>query len=150
MRPLTQGYNQAFETMADAATLWRALVEPASLALWCASEAVVEPRPGGRYRLVSPLFGRREAHIERFEPGVRLRLLFDANPDWPPLTEGALVEDFIIDERNGQRVLRVMGAGLPAAPEWAPILRRLRAGWAVAFARLQTRLRAGDIGAQPS
>lgn len=150
MRPLTQGYNQAFETMADAATLWRALVEPAALALWCASEAEVEPRPGGRYHLVSPLFGRREAHIERFEPGVRLQLLFDANPDWPPLTEGALVEDFIIDERNGRRVLRVMGAGLPVAAEWAPILKRLRAGWAVAFARLQVRLRAGDIGAQPS
>lgn len=146
MRSLTRGYLQGFETTADVTTLWRALVEPAALALWLAEDIVVEPRTGGRYCANSRLFGRRDAHIERFEPGVRLQLLFDVNPGWPPLTEGALIEDFIIDERDGQRSLRVIGSGIPAASDWAPVLKRLRAGWAVAFARLQARLRSGDIG----
>ena len=149
MRSLTLGYNQVIETTVDAATVWRALVEPASLALWCARDAIVEPRVGGRYSLVSPLFGRREAHIERFEPGVRLQLLFNASPEWPPLPEGALVEDFIIEERNGKRILRVMGSGLPAGREWTPVLQRLRAGWAVAFARLKSRLHSGQINGYP-
>lgn len=145
MRGLTRGYAQGFATNASAATVWRALVEPPVLALWFARDVVVEPRAGGRYSANSPLFGRRDAHIERFEPGVRLQLLFDANPDWPPLAEGALLEDFIIGDRNGMRWLRVMGSGIPTATQWAPALKRLRAGWAVAFARLQARLQSGEI-----
>ena len=60
---------QGFETTASAATVWRALTEPAALSLWYAMEAIVEPRVGGRYLVVSRLFGRREAGIEQFEPG---------------------------------------------------------------------------------
>lgn len=146
MRYRSRGYLQAFETDASAATIWRALTEPAALALWCASAAIVEPRVGGRYTIESRLFGRRDASIELFEPGARLKLLFEPAPDWPPLSDSALIEDFIIDESGGQRKLRVMGSGLPAAAEWARVLVRLRTAWALAFARLQLQLRAGAFG----
>ncbi len=56
-----------------------------------------------------------------------------------------LVEDFLIDERKGQRMLRVMGAGVPTGEEWERTLIRLRTGWALAFAQLQMRLRDGSI-----
>ena len=65
MRRQTRGYMQGFETGASAAALWRALTEPAALTAWLATEAMVEPRAGGRHVTVSRLFGRREAHIER-------------------------------------------------------------------------------------
>ena len=117
MRSLTKGYMQSFETAVSTATLWRALVEPEALALWYGDQAVVEPRVGGRYFAVSRLFGRREAFIERFEPGARLQLLFEPSPEWPPLTEGALVEDLFIDEHKGQRMLRVIGSGIPSPCE---------------------------------
>ena len=136
---------QGFETRVSAAALWRALTDPAMLALWYADEAAVEPRLGGRYFVLSRLFGKREAHIERFEPGARLQLLFEPNPAWPPLADSVLMEDFIIDERKGQRMLRVMGSGIPEGEEWAPTLVRLRTGWALAFAQLQMRLRDGSI-----
>jgi uncharacterized protein YndB with AHSA1/START domain len=137
---------QGFETSASAATLWRALIEPAAIRAWLAAEAIVDPRAGGRYATVSRLFGRREANIERFEPGARLQLLYEANADWPPLSDSALVEDFIIDERRGQRMLRVMGSGIPPDEEYAKTLVRLRTGWALAFAQLQLRLKDGSIG----
>jgi uncharacterized protein YndB with AHSA1/START domain len=137
---------QGFETPASPATLWRALLEPAALRAWLATEAIVEPRAGGRYATVSRLFGRREASIERFEPGARLQLLYEPNADWPPLADSALVEDFIIDERKGQRMLRVMGSGIPEAEEYAKMLVRLRTGWALAFAQLQLRLKDGTLG----
>ena len=137
---------QGFETTASAATIWRALTEPAALSLWYATEAIVEPRVGGRYLVVSRLFGRREANIEQFEPAERLKLLFDPNPEWPPMSDSALLEDFIIDERKGQRMLRVMGSGVPAGEEWARTLVRLRTGWALAFAQLQMKLREGAFG----
>jgi uncharacterized protein YndB with AHSA1/START domain len=146
MRRQTRGYMQGFETAASAATLWRALTEPAALTAWFATEAVVEPRAGGRHATVSRLFGRREARIERFDPGVRLQLMYEPNPDWPPLPDSALVEDFIIDERKGQRMLRVIGEGVPADEEYAKTLVRLRTGWALAFAQLQLRLKDGTIG----
>jgi len=146
MKRQTRGYMQAFETAADAATLWRALTEPATLRAWLATEVVVEPRMGGRYATVSRLFGRREARIERFDAGARLQLLYEPNSDWPALPDSALVEDFIIDERKGQRMVRVIGEGLPADEAYAKPLVRLRTGWALAFAQLQLRLKDGTIG----
>ena len=149
MRRQTRGYMQGFETPASAATLWRALTEPAAIRAWLASEVTVEPRVGGRYATVSRLFGRREAQIERLDPGSRLQLLYEPNADWPPLPDTAILEDFIIDERKGQRMLRVMGSGIPSDDEYAKMLVRLRTGWALAFAQLQLRLKDGTIGEAP-
>jgi uncharacterized protein YndB with AHSA1/START domain len=147
MRRQTRGYMQGFETGASAATLWRAITEPGALRAWLATEAVVEPRAGGRYSTVSRLFGRREAQIERFDAGARLQLLYEPSADWPPLPGSALLEDFIIDERKGQRMLRVMGSGLPSDEEFGKMLMRLRTGWALAFAQLQLKLKDGTLGA---
>jgi uncharacterized protein YndB with AHSA1/START domain len=142
----TRGYMQAFETGASAATLWRAITEPAALCAWLATEATVDPRAGGRYATVSRLFGRREAQIERFDAGSRLQLLYEPNSDWPPLPDSALMEDFIIDERKGQRMFRVIGSGIPSGDEFAKMLVRLRTAWALAFAQLQLRLKDGTLG----
>ncbi|MBM4218124.1 MAG: hypothetical protein FJ171_00475 [Gammaproteobacteria bacterium] len=145
MRRQTRGYMQSFETTASAAALWRALTDSALVITWLATDAVVEPRAGGRHVTVSRLFGRREAHIERFEPGLRLRLLYEPNSDWPALPDSALMEDFIIDEKKGQRMLRVIGAGIPADEQYSKMLVRLRTGWALAFAQLQLRIKDGTI-----
>lgn len=136
---------QGFETPASASAVWRAITEPDALKLWYAIEAIVDPRVGGRYSVTSKLFGRREAGIEQFEPGMRLQLLFEPNPEFPPLTETALIEDFLIDERKGLRMLRVIGSGIPATEEWERTLVRLRTGWALSFAQLQMKLKEGDI-----
>jgi uncharacterized protein YndB with AHSA1/START domain len=145
MRRQTRGYMQGFETAASAASLWRALTDPAAIRAWLATEAIIEPRVGGRYETVSRLFGRREAQIERFEAGARLQLLYEPNTDWPPLPDTALVEDFIIDERKGQRMVRVMGSGIPSGDEYSKTLVRLRTAWALAFAQLQLRIKDGTL-----
>jgi uncharacterized protein YndB with AHSA1/START domain len=137
---------QGFETGASAAALWRALTDPVLVTAWLATEAVIEPRVGGRHVTDSRLFGRREAQIERFERTSRLQLLYEPNADWPALRDSALVEDFIIDEKKGQRMLRVIGAGVPADEEYTKMLVRLRTGWALAFAQLQLRIKDGTIG----
>jgi uncharacterized protein YndB with AHSA1/START domain len=145
MRRQARGYHQGFETSADAATLWRALTDPAALRTWLATEAVVEPRRGGRYETVSRLFGRREAQIGRFDVASLMQLLYHPNADWPPLPDSTISEDFIIDDRNGRRKMRMMGSGVPAGEEQAKTLVRLRTGWAIAFAQLQLRLKDGTL-----
>ena len=51
MKRQTRGYMQAFETAASATTLWRALTDPEALRAWLATEAIVDPRAGGRYAM---------------------------------------------------------------------------------------------------
>jgi uncharacterized protein YndB with AHSA1/START domain len=145
MRRQALGYMQVFETSASAATLWRALTETSALKTWLATEALVEPRAGGRYETVSRLFGRREAQIGRFDVASRMQLLYHPNADWPPLPDSTISEDFIIDDRNGRRKMRMMGSAVPAGEEQAKTLVRLRTGWAIAFAQLQLRLKDGSI-----
>lgn len=142
MRSATRGYVQMLETDAPADALWRALTDPAELLAWHAEQARVEARPGGRYSVKSRLFGARDAHIDLLEPKRRLRLIYDPAPGWPPIEDSVVVEDFVIDERRGRRVLRVLGSGVPDDDAWNAWLRRLQAGWAVAFAQLGRRLEA--------
>jgi len=135
---------QSFHCEAPPAELWEALVVPDVLGHWYAAEARIEPREGGRYWVRSRLLGVREARIELFEPQRRLRLAYAPKPDWPSPGEYVIVEDFMIHEaargRSRATVLRLLGTGVPQAGEWNPVLRRLRAAWAVSFSYLQKHL----------
>jgi uncharacterized protein YndB with AHSA1/START domain len=147
MRPAQRGYLQSLRCKASAEQFWQALVQPEALKLWHADEAEVDPRQGGRYLYRSRLFGLRRAHIDVFDPRRRLRLVYDPNPAWPP-GETVIVEDFLIDTRDtggeGSQ-LRLLGSGVPAVLEWNATLRRLQAGWAVAFSYLQRRLESREL-----
>lgn len=150
MRTAQRGYLQTLRSDAPVEQVWQALVQPEALRLWHAEDAVVDPRPGGRYGYHSRLFGRREAHIDLFEPGRRLRLVFDPNPSWPAAANDVIVEDFLIDTRTVgarklQSQLRLLGSGVPAGAEWNATYRRLQAGWAVAFSYLQQRLDSREL-----
>jgi uncharacterized protein YndB with AHSA1/START domain len=142
MRPAQRGDLQSLRCGAPAERLWQALVQPEALKLWHADEAEIDPRQGGRYSYRSRLFGVRHAHIDVFDPERRLRLVYDPNPSWPP-GNTVIVEDFLIDTRDtgaGNSLLRLLGSGVPAVSEWNATLKRLQAGWAVAFSYLQRRL----------
>jgi uncharacterized protein YndB with AHSA1/START domain len=150
VRAARRGYLQTLHCDAPVADIWRALVLPEALRLWHAEEAFVDARPDGRYGYRSRLFGRREAHIDIFEPGRRLRLVFEPNPAWPASGDAVIVEDFLLGThptgtRKVQGQLRLLGSGVPGGPEWNPTLRRLQAGWAVAFSYLQKCLENHDL-----
>ena len=83
MRETLRGYVKILRCKAPADAVWRALVEPASLVLWCAQQAQVDGRVGGHYSIKARLLGPREAHIDAYEPNRRLRLILNPSPDWP-------------------------------------------------------------------
>ncbi len=140
-----RGYLQSIDVEASPAVVWRALTHGPSLALWYAPESMIEPRKDGRYDVRTRFFGHRTATIDVYEPAKRLRLIHMPGEGWPPMKSGALVEDFLIDRRGEHTVLRLLGSGVPEDPEWDAALKRLRAGWAVAFDYLRRRIAAGEI-----
>jgi uncharacterized protein YndB with AHSA1/START domain len=137
MKDKTRGYAHRIDVGADVQTVWRALTEPALLAAWCSPKAVIRARTGGLFRACVDRVTELEAHIDVCEPGRRLRLIYLPTATLPP-TDSALIDDFILEPAPaGGTILRLLGSGVPGAPEWDTQYLRLRAGWQAAMARLK-------------
>jgi uncharacterized protein YndB with AHSA1/START domain len=140
-----RGYAHRVDIHADIELVWRALLEPATLAQWYAADARVDAREGGIYRARHGTELEREAHIDVFLPPRRLRLIYMPLPNLPD--DGAVVvEDFLLDrDPNAARaagaaaptVLRLMGSGVPDIPAWHSTYVALRRGWERALPRLK-------------
>ena len=108
--------------------------------IWSGAEADIVPRIGGLYRLgAAPR--AREAHIDVFEPNRRLRLIYFGDPSLPPCAS-AIVDDFLLDARNGpgKTSLRLLGSGIPEAAAWDAFYKRARLGWERSLARIKVTL----------
>jgi uncharacterized protein YndB with AHSA1/START domain len=135
----THGYAHRIDVLAPRPLVWRSLIEPALLALWYGPQARIVPRAGGSYWIRVDAGLAREAHIDVFDPGRRLRLIYMPQPELPP-TDSVIVDDFLLDSDAASTSLRVLGSGYPDDEEWEPLYRRLRQGWPRAFARLKIAL----------
>ena len=136
----TRGYMETCNVPASPQAVWQALVDPVLLAQWLATVVTVEARPGGLYRFEHAHGGRREAHIDVFDPPRRLRLIHFAQPAWPVGAEAVPVDDVMVVERSDGTVVRVLGSGVPGDPASDPVLRRWRGTWAVGLAALKRML----------
>src|SRR5947209_4170473 len=124
----TRGYAHLVEIDAPIGRVWRALTEPRLISIWSGQEAEIEPREGGLYRLGKRRAGGREAHIDIFEAHRRLRLIYLGSPEMPS-SDSAVVDDFLLDARQGTVSLRVLGSGVPDAREWDKPYARMRMTW---------------------
>ncbi len=136
MAERTRGYAHRIEVHAPAEMLWQGLIDPHRLRLWFGPEARVTPREGGAYHVSATSDLHREAHIDVFEPGRRLRLIY-MPPRSLPGNDAVLVDDFVITREGPLAVLHVLGSGFPVEEEWDLYYNRLRTGWPRALARLK-------------
>lgn len=136
MAERTRGYAHRVNVNAPVELLWRGLIDPELLVLWCGPGPRVTARSAGSFyvRLNGDL--EREALIDVFDPGRRLRLIY-MPPRGLPESEAVMIDDFILDTEQGVAVLRLLGSGFPQDEVWDPLYVRLRAGWALALARLK-------------
>lgn len=128
-----RGYAQFVEITTEPALVWSACTEEHWLRKWYALEASVDPRHGGQFRVRTRDGRTREATIDVWEPGRRLRLIYSPDPDMLHLQGegvGPVCEDLLFDAKPGRTVVRVFGSGVPDAREWDPYYSRLRLGWA--------------------
>ena len=100
----TRGYVHRININAPLELVWRALIDPELLALWSGPGARVTARSGGSYYLRLNGDLEREALIDVFDPGRRLRLIY-MPPRGLPESEAVMIDDFILD--NGP--VRVIG-----------------------------------------
>jgi uncharacterized protein YndB with AHSA1/START domain len=136
MAERTRGYAHRVDIMADGQRVWRAFTDPACLTRWCAPDARIRPYAGGSFRASVDRVTELEAHIDVFEAGRRMRLIFLPS-EALPATESAIVTDFILEALPAGTILRVLGSGIPSDEAWDTQYKRLRAGWERAMARLK-------------
>lgn len=142
-----RGYAHRVDIVADAEHVWRTIIDPQSLARWCSPEAQLQPRKGGLFRARVDRVTELEAHIDVFEPGRRVRLLYLPNPALPA-GECVLIDDLIVEAVPGGTVVRLLGSGVPADPDWDTQYGRLRTSWLQALNRLKIIAEApGEAGA---
>jgi len=132
-----RGYAHRVDVLADADLIWKALTDSALLSRWCSPKASVRPRAGGLFRASVDPQTELEAHIDVFNPPRRLRLIYLPAPQLPP-AGSVLADDFILEPMpGGGTIVRLLGSGVPATPEWDTQYRRLRVGWQQAMTRLK-------------
>jgi uncharacterized protein YndB with AHSA1/START domain len=137
----TRGYAHLVEVDVPVGRVWRALTDPGLIRIWSGQEAEIDARQGGSYRLGDLNDGGREAHIDIFDVNRRLRLIYLKSSDWPA-GDSAVVDDFILDVRKGERTtsLRLLGSGVPESPAWDRSYVRIRMGWERLMARIKVTL----------
>jgi uncharacterized protein YndB with AHSA1/START domain len=131
-----RGYAHRVDILADASEVWRALTDPTQLTRWCSPGAVISARQGGLFRASVDRVTEFEAQIDVFEPGRRLRLLYLPSTTLPR-ADTVMVDDFILDRAQGGTIVRLLGSGVPASPEWDTQYWRLRTSWQQAMTRLK-------------
>jgi len=88
-----RGYAQFVDIAATPALAWSACTEEHWLKRWYALEASIEPRRGGEFRVRTKDGRRRDATIDVWDPGRRLRLIYFPEPDMLHLHgEGEIAE----------------------------------------------------------
>jgi uncharacterized protein YndB with AHSA1/START domain len=136
MAERSRGYVHRVDVRAPLDLLWRALIDPQLLSVWCGPAARVSARAGGSYQLRLNGELEREALIDVFEPARRLRLIYLAPPGLPA-SDNVVIDDFLLDLEQGIAVVRLLGSGFPPNEDWDGYYVRLRAAWGLALARLK-------------
>ncbi|MEO7774363.1 MAG: SRPBCC domain-containing protein [Steroidobacteraceae bacterium] len=135
----TRGYAHRIDIVAPPASVWAGLLDPALIARWMGPGARVKAKLGGSY-YVAPEGGfEREAHIDVFDRGRRLRLIYQ-HPAGLPEFDGAIVEDFLLEQEGETTIVRLLGSGIPEGKPWDQYYMKLRFGWERSLARLKVLL----------
>ena len=131
-----RGYAHRVDILADAQAVWLALTDNQQLARWCSPGADIRARAGGSFRASVDRVTEFEARIDVFEPARRLRLIYLPAAALPK-ADSVMIDDFILEKVPGGTIVRLLGSGVPASPQWDTQYRRLRASWHAAMTRLK-------------
>jgi len=132
-----RGYAHRVDIAGNVQSVWRALTDAGHLSKWCAPGAQIRAKAGGLFRASVDRVTELDAHIDVFDPGRRLRLIYLPSAALPE-ADSAVVADFIMEAApDGTTIVRVLGSGVPDSRTWDTPYKRMRLGWERALARLK-------------
>lgn len=144
----TRGYAHRIDIEAATHSVWTALTTTGLLERWLSPDARIRPQSGGSFFAMPAPGLARDALIDVFEPPRRLRLLYLPPPHLPGF-DGAVAEDFLLEDAGGGTILRLLGSGLPDLQEWDGHYRLVRAASERALARLKVLVEQLERGEDP-
>ncbi|MEP7313918.1 MAG: SRPBCC domain-containing protein [Pseudomonadota bacterium] len=148
MSTRTRGYAHRVDIAAPASRVWTALIEPKLLSRWMGPGPRVRPRVGGSFAATLMPDIPREASIDVFEPGRRLRLVYLLPPGFPEF-DGAVVDDYLLEKEGENTIVRLLGSGLPEGGPWDAYYMKLRVHSERSLARLklllERKIKTGDV-----
>lgn len=131
------------DTLIDASpeTIWPFLVEPERHVEWLGTVADIDPRPGGRYRVL--VGGQHQSVGEYLEvtPFERVVFTFGWDQEGNPITPGSSTVEISLHPEGDKTRVRLTHSGLPADAISDHI-----GGWDHYLDRLATRAGGGDPG----
>lgn len=131
-----RGYAHRVDVRAEAARVWQTITDAQSLKVWCSPDAELQPRQGGLFRARIDRVTELEAHIEVFDPGRRMKMIYLPNPGLPR-ADTVITDDLMLEAVRAGTIVRLLGSGIPAAAEWDTQYWRLRTSWQQALNRLK-------------
>jgi len=131
-----RGYAHRTDIAASAQSVWSALTDTASLAIWCSPDARISAKTGGLFRASVDRVTQLEAHIDVYEPVRRLRLIY-LPCEALPGKDTAVTDDFLVASVPRGTMVRLLGSGFSDSEGGEVQFRRMRMGWERALARLK-------------
>lgn len=132
------------EVMVDATpeTIWPFLTEADKHVQWCGTEATLDPKPGGIYRVALGA-GRHPSAGEYVEvvPMEKVVFTFGWEEDGNPIPPGSTTVEITLQREGDKTRVRLVHRGLPD-----DAVADHTAGWAHYLDRLSVRAAGGDPG----
>ncbi|HUF46265.1 MAG TPA: SRPBCC domain-containing protein [Vicinamibacterales bacterium] len=141
---MSRRFDTSITLDASPDTVWRALVEADTLTQWFATDAMIEPHPGGRYDISWHGDWPWKMTVLESIPGRRLRLRdpkampFDSAGQ--PLAQAEPVElvlEFHLEPAGAGTVLRLVHSGFGHGSQWDDELDGVSDGWQTELRILQ-------------
>lgn len=126
---------------ASPATVFAYLVDPERLVEWMGTEAVLQPVPGGEYRVMCGGVNPSAGHFVEVVPNRRVVFTFGWDVPGHPIPAGSTEVEITLEPAGGSTLLRLVHRGLPDDA----INDHLR-GWDYYLGRLVTVCDGGDPG----
>lgn len=122
-------------------TIWPLLVDPARHVEWMGTEAEIDPRPGGVYRVLAR--GAHQAAGEYVEvvPEEKVVFTFGWEGDEHPIPPGSTTVEISLHPEGGKTRVRLVHRGLPD-----DAIADHTGGWTTYLDRLDVVATGGDAG----